>query len=69
MLALSDLKYNISQWYNGRPLWAVPDTRPVQYTSNEPSGFQRSVDAATGALIWTHPLVEATGRETRAVWQ
>lgn len=39
---------------SGRPLWAVPDTRPVQYTSNEPSGFQRSVDAATGALNWTH---------------
>lgn len=69
MLALPDFKCDIRQWYNSRPLWAVPDTRLVQYTSNQPSGFQRSVDAATGALIWTYPLVEATGRETRAVWQ
>ncbi|KAM0436743.1 hypothetical protein ACHAPT_002454 [Fusarium lateritium] len=52
------------EFFTGQPIWGVEGDAFRAH----PGGYQRSVGAATGALIWTHKEYPAE-METGAFWQ
>ncbi|KAI8677297.1 hypothetical protein NCS56_00619500 [Fusarium sp. Ph1] len=51
------------EFFTGQPIWGVEEGNFRAH----PGGYQRSVDATTGALIWTHKELP-TEMETGAFW-
>ncbi|KAL1861753.1 hypothetical protein VTK73DRAFT_6929 [Phialemonium thermophilum] len=49
-LHVGGLQEHSREFFSGRPVWKVDGVRTVSH----PGGYQRSVDAATGSLRWTH---------------
>ena len=47
-LTVGGLTTNSWQFYSGRPTWKVNGVKQVDH----PSGYQRSVDVATGSMMW-----------------
>ncbi|QUC23420.1 uncharacterized protein UV8b_07661 [Ustilaginoidea virens] len=66
MRAVAEFSCSLRQFYNGRPLWDVPGTR--QYTSTPPYDYRRSVDGATGCLIWVNSEGTDFFAESTAIW-
>ena len=63
-LAVGGLQEHSREFFSGRPVWQVDGA-----STDHPGGYQRSVDAATGALKWTrgeHP--EKIVFETQHFW-
>ena len=49
-LTVGGLHEHSREFFTGRPVWRVDGVNLV----NHPEGYERSADAVTGALIWTH---------------
>ena len=48
-LSVGGLTPRLYRFYDGQPIWG-PDN-----LLEHPGGYQRSVDASSGAIKWTHP--------------
>jgi hypothetical protein len=53
------------EFFTGRPIWKDVNG---QSTANHPEGYDRSVDGATGALLWSHPMIDDVSMEAAGFW-
>ncbi|KAK3317509.1 hypothetical protein B0T19DRAFT_405201 [Cercophora scortea] len=49
-LTVGGLREHTREFFSGRPIWNVDGV----HSGDHPGGYQRSVDATTGAVRWTH---------------
>lgn len=63
-LTVGGLREYSREFFSGRPVWRV---NGVSFSAH-PGGYQRSVDSATGSLIWTHEEYMDVTAETLPFW-
>lgn len=62
-ISVGGLTPRFRQFFSGRPVWGMEGVN-----LDHPGGYQRSVDADSGAIKWTHPEDPELVRETPTLW-